>query len=306
MTHAEAPVVDVIIPTLATANRSFCLRRAIESVRTQSSVRTRILVVINGTSFCDALASAVAALPSVCVLHIHEASLPAALRAGRAAVTAPFFGFLDDDDELLPNALIKRVAYLNAVAQADVVISNGARYVSDHTQPTPIVQHATRIYEDPLAALLEFNWFSTSASGLYRTSSISLAAFAGIPKYLEWTYLGVYLLTSGRVVHFLDEIQYAKYEAATSLSRSLEYTLGMPSALEQILELDLPSYAKRTLLRKRCTALHTAADIYLKHGLLGRAWKSHLRSIASPHGLRYLAFTRYLIKESAISLLQAL
>jgi hypothetical protein len=99
--------ITVFIPTLATAERARHLRKALDSVRAQRQAEARIVVIVNGDAFDPDLLHELERNTEVGVLRRPVADFPASLRAGRAVVESPFFAELDDDDELLPDALAR-------------------------------------------------------------------------------------------------------------------------------------------------------------------------------------------------------
>lgn len=286
------PAVTVIIPTIADARRELTIRRAIDSVVSQEGVRAQVLVVVNGAVFERSLVELLRTLPGTSVLQLAEPSMPAALIAGRRAVQTPFFGFLDDDDELLPEGLCRRVRALEAEPQAGFLISNGL--IDVEGKRAPAVDDAAAIRRDPLMALMDYNWLCTSASGLYRSDRVDADLIEAIPRYLEWTYVGARLLTVMPCV-FLDEATYCKYELVGSVSRSEAYRLGIVDAIGHLLALPLPPPVRLRMLRKLGDAHHSASVIHLERGDHSAAWRHHLRSLRCPGGLRYATYTRHLL-----------
>src|SRR5438094_105821 len=112
------------MPTLARAERASALIRAIESVVSQQGALGIPLVVVNGPFASAELRERLARRRDIRVITREEAGLPLALKTGRAAVDTSYFAVLDDDDELLPGALITRLQALDEAA-ADVVVTSG-------------------------------------------------------------------------------------------------------------------------------------------------------------------------------------
>ena len=117
--------IPVLIATLASAERAPYLHRALASLDNQETVRAHPVVVVNGDVADPALVRDVAARTGVTLIRRAEPSLPGALAAGRRVVTTGYFAQLDDDDELLPDALARRVARMEEPDRPDAVISNG-------------------------------------------------------------------------------------------------------------------------------------------------------------------------------------
>ncbi len=106
---ALAPLITMVIPTTCYANRRESLLRAVATARAASNQLIVVLAVVNGSRVDADTLTALSEQP-VQVDRQQEGSLPIALARGRSLVQTPFFGFLDDDDELLPGALDRRLA----------------------------------------------------------------------------------------------------------------------------------------------------------------------------------------------------
>src|SRR5689334_4902747 len=125
MSTAAAEDVSVIVPTLANADRAVSLFRAIDSVLAQRRVRAIPLVIVNGPRPAAAIMEQLDRRPDIRLGGFHEASLPRALKTGRTMVDTAYFAELDDDDELLPEALATRLTALREAPGVDAVITNG-------------------------------------------------------------------------------------------------------------------------------------------------------------------------------------
>jgi hypothetical protein len=297
MTREATPTVSVIMPTLARPARAPLLRRALESVLGQSGVRAVPIVVLNGSERDAGLVAQLSARSDLRWLDLAEADLPAALRAGRAAVDTAWFAELDDDDLLLPDSLARRLACARSHPGCDAVVSNGIARGSGGD--CPILSDVPGIRSDPFGALAQRTWLSPGG-GLFRTEAIGLALFDGMPRFLEWTYLA---LRIARVhpLAFLDEPTFVHHPGRPdSLWASPSCTRALPEALERILGLELPAPLHRSFAARRAAAFHAAADEALQRGALGEAWLAHLRSLRGPEGWRYAPYTLRLIAARAV------
>jgi hypothetical protein len=284
----DCPAITVVVPTTAEHSKREMMLRAIDSIVSQDGVTASALIVVNGARFDPRLVEELALLPSVRIERIGEPSMPAAMLAGRRSIATPYFGFLDDDDELLPHALRRRYEALEREPDAGFLISNGLIHIDG--SEAPLVDDPAPIRRDPLAALVESNWICTSASGLYRTDRVDESVFVTMPKYLEWTYLGAYLLPRMSFV-FLEEPSYRKFELANSLSRSHACMVGRVDAIERILGLALDPPILRSMRRRLGDVHHSVANSFMQRGELAKAWSHHLRSLVEPGGLRYVSFS---------------
>jgi len=282
----------VLMPTRALPERAALLQRAIDSVLQQRQVHVVPLIVINGPSADAALVRALQAVDRLRVTRLEQASLPGALHYGRGLVETAYFAELDDDDVLLPDALATRLDGLRAHPSCDVVITTGFRRTAAGDEIH--VQDATAIRRDPLRALCGSNWL-LPGSWLCRTSPASERLFERMPPYLECTWLAVQFAMR-HTMHFLEEPTVAWHvDSPRAVSRSREYVLGQVSALERILELDLPPAVRAAFRRQVSRACHEIADLRLREGDRRAALAWHVRSMREPGGLRWLPFTRRLV-----------
>lgn len=286
--------VTVIVPTLALRARAALLRRALATVRAQAGVRAIPLVVVNGTERDPVLLRELRADPGVRVIVLDDADLPAALCAGRAHVDTEFFGGLDDDDELLPDALSLRVRALADDEACAAAVSNGFRRNGAGADVLH-VPDAEAVDADPLRALIRINWL-LPGSWLCRTASVGVSMFDGMPKYLECTYLALRFALDGRMRFLASPTVIWNTDTPASQSRSRAYVLGQVPALERILALPSPPEVRAAFRTRLSVARHAIADLHLHEGSRDEAWRWHLRSLRGPGGWRFLPFTRHLLR----------
>ena len=115
--------VEVLIPTLCSAERRASIERAIQSVLDQTACIVTPVIVINGSRFDAKLRQALERRPDIRVHYLEEPNLFAARRFARQSVTADFYCWLDDDDVYLPGAIKRRLEALLADASLDAVVS---------------------------------------------------------------------------------------------------------------------------------------------------------------------------------------
>jgi glycosyltransferase involved in cell wall biosynthesis len=285
---SSGDAVTVIIPTLALRERAELLERSIESVLTQQGVRATPLVVVNGSEQDGRIVDALRHDTRIRMVVTAKADLPGALRLGRSHVDTSWFAALDDDDVLLPGALLARTLALEERSDCVAVVTNGFR--RDGSGDTLHRPGLAEVRSDPLRSMLKFNWL-LPGSWLGRTAAFDDEVFQRMPRYLECTYLGIRLATTHRTC-FLDAPTIAwSADSPRSVSKSREYQLGAAAALCRILELDLPVDVRHGFRKKLADARHTAAQLYLKEGDRRAAWQSHLRSLCGPASWRFLRLT---------------
>ena len=288
----SADAITVIIPTLARAERSALIERAIDSVCSQRGVEALPLVVVNGAERDAKVLDSLNRDRRIRLLMANSADLPGALRLGRASVQTNFFGALDDDDLLLPGALRARLLALKKQPECVSVVTNGWR--RDATGDVLHVSDFAAVRRDPLRTLLTANWLLPGAL-LARTPAFEDEEFRRMPRYLECTYLAVCMATTHKTC-WLDEptIVWCA-DTPRSVSKSRDYALGMESALSRIFELDLPDAARRGFRRKLAAARNSAASLHLREGNRREAWQNHLRALRGPAPWRFLGLTARLM-----------
>lgn len=286
--------ISVIIPTTANKTRGPFLTAAIDSLFAQSEHRAVPIIVINGASFVPELLAALRADTRLRVLYREEPGEMAALVAGRQSVDTEYFGVLDDDDLYLPNAFAVRIGALRGAAQADAIVTNGFRRTAGGDEL--LLEEFGKIGDDPLGMLMRQCWM-TPAGALFRTAAIGAEFFAVAPAMLEYTYIGLRIALSGKIC-FADQPTFIKQDLLVdAITRSNEYALRQPQAIEQLMAtLALPPAIHRQLKEKLAASCHHASTIELRERRLYRAWRAHLRSLQSVHGLRYLSYTRHLLE----------
>jgi len=150
----------------------------------------------------------------------------------------------------------------------------------------------------PLRTLHERNWL-LPGSWLARSDRIGPALYAGMPRYLECTYLALRFATEYAMLWLPTPTVVYNVGSPEAESRSREYLLGQMTAGRSLLALSLPAWFRRHLRRNIGAAYHAAADHLLSSGLLAEAWRMHLHSLTTRDGaVRYLLFTRHLVRAS--------
>jgi len=283
----------VIVPTRALAGRAAVLRRALDSVLAQRSVRVVPIVVINGPDGDAALVRELHADARLRIITLSSADLPAALRAGREQVETPYFAELDDDDVLLADALARRAEVLESDAECDVVITNGLR--DDGTAQVVHVVDVAAVERDPLRALIRQNWL-LPGSWMCRTDRVGAGLFGGMPRYLECTYLGLCFAMQFRMRFLAEPTVIWHTDSPLSVSASSDYILGQVPALERILEMDLPADVRQRYREELAPACNAIARQHAAAGSLREAWNWHVRSLREPGGWRHVGFTRQLFR----------
>ena len=286
--ESAARSLTVIIPTLALAERSHLLMRALDSIRNQQGVSPAVVVVVNGNRFDQTLVERLGQEPGVTLARIQEANVAAAQRRGRELVSGDVYCFLDDDDVFLPGALYRAVESLFRET-ADLVATNGT-FESGET----VCKDGDDVNRDPIGALLKTNWLA-SCGGFYRSHSIGPEFFDNLARYNEWTLLAFKIARAGKKIRFVDFPAYRISDTPSSASKNVAADYFNDSI--QVLSY-MYTHAEarhRNQIRTKLRAeFHAAADYYRRQRQMRPAWKHHLRSL-SLGGWSYFAYTRYLL-----------
>lgn len=183
------PLVSVIIPTLCNRQRAECLWRAVRSVQCQTYREIEILVCVNGDEVNEGLAAALSNEKGIRMVRLAEASLKAAIVAGRSHAHGDFFCFLDDDDELLPESVEVRATALATHPNIDAVTLNGYKGREDDWRDSMCRDLLDS--SDLFGSLLRQNW-NLSCATLFRSSSFGPQFFDEdfrAPRYRAAKYL---------------------------------------------------------------------------------------------------------------------
>ncbi|MFG6457980.1 glycosyltransferase family 2 protein [Roseateles sp. BYS96W] len=286
--------VTIIIPTTCEARRSAALGRAIDSILGTADTPPTILLVVNGSRYDAELLERLRQDARLQVVYESVGSLPRALRIGRDAVRTEYFGFLDDDDEYVGDAVTVRRRHLDEHPDVDVVVCNGLR--EHHGQDQPFLTEFAGAAREPLQAMTRANWLA-SCGAMYRSARVTADFFDERFKYLEWTLLGFKLAATRRLA-FIDQPTFRINDTPESLSKSEAYEISQAQVLEEILRLALPADVQRAIRRKLASAHHTLSDHYRAQGHWKQAWGHHLKSLRLPGGLAYLGYSRRLFGNS--------
>lgn len=288
----DSAEVTVIVPTLATLEREDSLLRALESLATAKGKHAiRVIVVVNGNRYSAHLLKKLPSL-GVELIQIRDASLPAAILEGRKAVTSQYFCFLDDDDLYLPKAIELRVAAINQLPLADMVVTNGLRRSPNREEVA--LNLLREVESDPQIALFHENWLA-SCGALYRTASVPVSFFEQPHPYLEWTWLAFRLTCANCRIRVLDVPTFVINDTPGSASKSAAYIESPVSLYRRMLELGDRPDVRKLVETRLAAAYHAIADQQLHSRHLITAWTNHLRSLTCQGGWRYASFSRRLI-----------
>ena len=289
----KPPLITIIIPTTCTAQRAESLRRAIASIQTAGPDIASVMVAANGPYISPELMAELSQRRDLQVVRFEEGSSPHALARAVPLVNTDYFGFLDDDDELLPNGLHQRLAVLQGLPEADIVLSNGYLRYSQHDQI--YLQHLDNVPANPLTAFFVENWLP-SCGALFRSASVGPAYFQNYHPYAEWSWLAFRLALDKKCFCILNEPTFRVYaDTPASLSKSSEYRQSYISLYQKMLAVAIPSSVRRIIQKRLSQAHHDVSSYALVEGNLVHCVRHHLLSLKHPAGWIFFTYTRHII-----------
>ncbi|MUW13218.1 glycosyltransferase [Halorubrum sp. CBA1125] len=125
------PKVSVVIPTYG---RLDSLRRAIESVDTQTYDNIEIIVVDDDPD--RTLPDFETDSPIRIIEHTENRGAPVARNTGITNSTGTYVALLDDDDEWLPQKLDRQVDKLRSLPDSYAMVYSGAEFIRTHSTTT--------------------------------------------------------------------------------------------------------------------------------------------------------------------------
>lgn len=282
----------VVIASLCDDARSELLKRACESVRAMADgLDYSILVVANGPRVSPSVLDWLAKRSDVCVIRLRTGSHPLARRVGAEMADCEFVAFLDDDDELMPATLARKIDHFRRHPEIDVLVTDGLR-INGSTE--------TRIFPPPEArssdlveTMMRTGWGACALT--LRTRTVDLSAFDTETRHLEWT-LTTLRLASRYRFGFLDEPTYRYYEdTPNSLSKSSEHSLAAPEVWRQLSRCYAGTPYEDTVQRRLGRACHGASWEHARRGNLREAWQLHFEALKSRGGIAVLPFSGRLL-----------
>lgn len=196
--------VSVIIPNY---NGASFLKEAIDSALNQDSLKVEVIVVDDGS--IDSSKEILAAYgQSIKVFFQENKGAPTARNLGIKHANAVFIKFLDSDDILVQNTLIKEIK-LNQSLGANEICFGDVLYINQNNEtiddkPKLRSQNAD---ESKLAHFLQNN--PLTSSPLHRKSQLlSIGGFNNLPKGQEWD-LHLRLFLKGYKFHYHENFVYS-------------------------------------------------------------------------------------------------
>lgn len=168
MSTRSQPLVSIVIPCY---NQARFVAEAVESALAQTYAPVEAIVVDDGST--DDTARVAVRYPPVQYMHQRNGGAPRARNAGLRASRGDLVLFLDADDRLLPDAVTKGVAALDAHPDWAFVTGHVRLIAADGAlEGTPPQDHADG---NQFVALLRSNYIWTPGAVLYRRSVLESA-----------------------------------------------------------------------------------------------------------------------------------
>lgn len=293
---SQQPLMTIIIPTACTTVRAVTLRLAITSIQAAGSGLAKIIVAANGPHIDNSLATELRGRDDIRYLSFEAGSAPKALAAAVPLVDTEYYGFLDDDDELLPGSLTHRLSVFMSNPNCDVLLSNG--YIHKKGTDTLYLQHLDAVPHKPLDTFFMENWLP-SCGALFRASTVGAAYFANYHAFAEWSWLAFRLAMNKKQFCILNEPTFRIHaDTPHSLSKSSEYGKAYISLYQKMLDLQPPLPIQKILKKRLSQAHHDVSAGHLNKGEIGNAMHHHLRSLGVFSGLRFLPYTRHIVSSA--------
>jgi hypothetical protein len=284
----NSAVFTAVIASLCNDARGELLKRACDSIRAMAGgMGYSIIVVANGPDVSPQVLSWLATRSDVRVVRLRSGSHPLARRLGAELAEGEFLGFLDDDDELVPDTLPLKVAEFRRSPDVDVLVTDGYRI--NGSEVTRIFPSAEERRPDLVETMMRAGWGAGTLT--LRNGKVDLAAFDPSFRHLEWT-LTVLDLASRYRFAYLDVPTYRYYEnTPNSLSKSQEHNLAAPEVWRRLSKSYAGSRYEPAVRRQHGVECHHASCEYLRRGRMRDAWRFHAAALLAPGGASFLTYS---------------
>lgn len=292
--------VTVIIRSTGHRTRAASLRRAVASVLSQRGAQTHCLVVFNGNEYDPKTIEWVRSQPHTSCLIMDGPDKPAATFIGRALVATDLFCYLDDDDELLPEALERRLHIMAERPQLDCVATNGY-YVQGNT--TRLLFEQTQILREHgyVQSLLHAHNWLASCGGLFRTSTVKMSYFQNLPPHREWTVIA-FRIASSLHVHFEDTPTFRVNSSPGSQSKQDSYVDAGIVILDELKRCTNDPQQRNHIRDRQAAAYRSMCSYYRLRKNFPAAWRAYVNAIRSQGGWRYIPYiARMFCRETGVS-----
>jgi len=286
------PLITIVIASLCNEARSDLLRRACDSIRAMAGdLPYSIMVVANGRNVDTRVLEWLGERADVQLVRLQSGSHPLARRVGAEMADSELLGFIDDDDELMPDTLAQKLAYFREHPDVDVLVTDGLRI--NGSSVTRIFPPGGERSTDLVETMMRASWGAGALT--LRLRNVDLAAFDAECRHMEWT-LTALQLARHHAVGYLDEPTYRYYEdTPNSLSKLANHNLAGPAVWRRLSEAYAGTRYEQMVRRRYGTVCHAVSWECSRRGKMGDAWRFHAESLRCPGGLSYMPLTAKLL-----------
>jgi hypothetical protein len=250
-----------------------------------------IVVVANGARVSSSVLNWLATRADTRVIRLRSGSHPLARRVGAEIGESEFLAFLDDDDELMPNTLARKIAQFRQHPEIDVLVTDGLRV--NGSTVTKIFPPPEARSTDLVETLMRTGWGACALT--IRARNIDLSAFDAEFRHMEWT-LTTLQLARHYQFGFLDEPTYRYYEdTPDSLSKSAEHVLAAPEVWRRLSKTYAGTRYDAVVRRRYGAVCHDGSWECARRGRMRDAWRLHAESLRSPGGVAFVPFSAKLL-----------
>ena len=280
MTTSHNPKVSVIIPT---HNRAALLPRAVKSALSQTLEDIEVIIIDDAST--DDTRQIIAAFhdPRVrCIRHEMNQHLATTRNTGIANARGEYVALLDDDDELLPNALEELSALLDA-SPPDAGLAYGLTILVDEGAGTRSQPYGAVMNGDLYEYVLSLKAPPGPSGWLFRTSALrEVGGFTDGLRRVEDIDLLVRFGMKGFGVRCLPKATFIRHQF-NDADRLTNLSADNLARLWAFSESHLKTYAAALKSRPgaRVNVLHELAWISLIHGNKTRAAWALVRAAAT-------------------------
>ena len=291
------PLVSIVIPA---HNAAPYLPAALQSCLEQTHSPHEIIVVDDGST--DATHQVVEQFPTVTYIYQDNAGPGSARNTGINAAQGEFVQFLDADDVLLPEKVMRSLAIFAEFPQTSVVYSNYDWRTPDLSQPVSDVDFLKTggmVAPDDMLDFLLGTGAAPVATSCMLCRRDSLRAVNGFDERLfigeDW-FLWVKLTARGEVMRPLDEpLVWYRRTPGSLTSDALRMARQRLQAYQQLREIDLsPRYDLDEMIAMRhhvlAMKLWEAGQRRTAREHFREAIEQHLRRRAIRHALRVASY----------------
>jgi alpha-1,3-rhamnosyltransferase len=292
----DLPTVSVIIPA---HNHEEYIEECLESVRTQDYPQLEVIVINDGsTDGTDRRVREILSKDPSGFTYVSKTNegLIKTLNQGFTESTGSYFCELASDDLLLAGSIRKRVDYLEAHPEVDVVF--GDAYCIEHGRKTEKLLYGERekysSYRHTLRDLIEGNAKIFFPSGMFRRKVLErLGGFDEDFRFSEDVAMWYHLALHARIASMNEPVMYYRRHSSNT-SSSMPFKVGIRRekilALEKLLPLKIEGmerFIKRSLYSEYKKYIKCSLECPVDREYLKEVYRKAVRISAYGIKVRY-------------------